>query len=76
MPDLGHSGGRIRSAEEEVRVQERLLIRGNTEARVIVALLGLLADGREFAPDELRRHASDLKAWADDVRAVAGEEAP
>ncbi len=67
---------RIRSDAEQVRVQERLLIAGNTQAGVVVAVLKLLADGREFDPDELLQHAADLARWAADVRAVASEEAP
>ncbi|MEA2255582.1 MAG: hypothetical protein QOG35_1627 [Solirubrobacteraceae bacterium] len=67
---------RIRTLEEQVRVCERLLARGNTLGGVVAAALDVLAAGREVSGDQLRSLSADLRAWTADVRAVASEEAP
>jgi hypothetical protein len=66
----------IRSLEEQVRVQERLLIRGNTLGGVVAAVLLLLANESEIPAEELLGYANELRSWTADVRAVSSEEAP
>lgn len=67
---------RIRTPQEQVRVQKRLLTRGNTLCGVVASVLQLLADGREIPADELRGYERDLRRWTADVRAVSSEERP
>lgn len=66
----------IRTAEEQCRVQERLLLRGNTLGGVIASVLHLLAHDREVPVDELLRYERELRGWTADVRAVSSEEKP
>lgn len=63
---------------ERERVQEKLLIRGNTLGGVIAAVLMMVGDGRadEIPEDEIRGYEQELRAWTADVRAVASEERP
>jgi len=66
----------IRSDAEQVRVQERLLIRGNTLGGVVEAAFTILLTGGEVPHDQLTGLRDDLRGWTADVRAVASEEAP
>ena len=75
MPDAPVHEGEGREAER-MRVQERLLTRGNTLGGVVASVLELLAHGREFESEQLRRYAGELREWTADVRAVASEERP
>ena len=67
---------RIRTAEEQVRVQARLLTAGNTLGGVVASVIHLLASGREIPADELLGYERELRSWTADVRAVLSEEAP
>lgn len=80
---VSNDSGRIRSCEEQCRVQERLLLRGNTLGVVVASALELLAAGRSLpetngidTQTQLEGLAQDLRSWTADVRAVASEEAP
>ena len=66
----------IRSDAAQVRVQERLLIRGNTLGVVVSSALSILVHGGEVPLHQLEGLRNDLDTWTRDVRAVASEEAP